>query len=68
MYIVSHLDYKNLIVTDIDLLCKKETKTFQLTLPAQEEYVRDIEKLTSRLIPYNQVKREVLQILRNIGL
>lgn len=56
------------VTIDTSLLYKKNrTKTLSMVFPTQQEYMRDIEKLTLRVIPYAQVKKEVLQVLKNIG-
>lgn len=53
---------------DASLLFKKvKTKTFSPVFPSQREYIRDLEKLTTRVISYMQVKKEVLKGLKNLG-
>lgn len=57
------------VSVDTALLCKKtKVKKFCLVLPSQQQYDQDMEKLTLRVIPYAQVKKEVLQALKNIKL
>ena len=68
LYDVWFLLKKGVKVDTTLLYKKKKTKTLSLTLPTQREYTQDIEKLTRRVIPYEQVKKEVLQALKNIGL
>ena len=52
---------------DAELLYKKKkTKTLSWDLPRQREYERDVEKLTNRIIPYSQVKKDVIQDLKEI--
>jgi len=45
---------------------KKKTRTVSLDFTTQQEYERDIEKLTNRIIPYAQVKKEVMQGLQDV--
>lgn len=68
LYDVWYLLKRGVAVDSALLFKKTKTKTFSLGIPSQQEYLRDIEKLTLRVIPYAQVKKEVLQGLKNIGL
>lgn len=52
---------------DIELFYKKKkTRTPSLVLSSEDEYRRDIENLTSRVISYSQVKKDVLRALEDI--
>jgi len=66
LYDVWFLLNKGVTIDTALLYKKRKTKTFSLVFPTQQEYARDIEKLTLRVIPYIQVKKEVLQVLKNI--
>lgn len=48
------------------LFKKKKTRILSLDMPTQQEYERDVEKLTNRIIPYAQVKKDVIQRLKDI--
>ncbi len=51
-----------------ELFTKKTSSILNLeNIPSEKEYARDLEKLTDRIIPYNQIKQELqkeLKILR----
>ena len=67
LYDVWFLLNKGVTINKTLLSKKTKAKTFSLIFPSQREYMRDIEKLTLRVIPYVQVKKEVLLGLKNIG-
>ena len=68
LYDVWFLLNKGVIIDTSLLYKKKRAKAISVVFPTQQEYKRDIEKLTRRVIPYTQVKKEVLQGLKNMGL
>ena len=48
-----------------ELFTKKTSSILNLeNIPSEKEYTRDLEKLTDRLIPYNQIKQELQKELK----
>ena len=48
-----------------ELFTKKTSSTLNLeNIPSEKEYTRDLEKLTDRIIPYNQIKQELQKELK----
>lgn len=48
-----------------ELFAKKTSSILNLeNIPSEKEYTRDLEKLTDRLIPYNQIKQELQKELK----